>query len=109
MALIRRASMKGTAHLKSNAIIALCTAALGFAAPDRAAGQDIDDLGRRLAFDFEQCANACQIEFDESLFSCGEYRNPADGVQSADCRPRLDENFKTCLQACPVDPRRGQE
>lgn len=73
-----------------------------------AVADTLDEFQKRQFYDFEQCANACQIRFDQSLFLCGEYRKPADGVQSADCRPKLDEDFKSCLQACPADPRPDQ-
>jgi hypothetical protein len=70
-----------------------------------ASAQTLDDYTRRQIFDFEQCANLCQIDLDNRLFLCAPYREDKNRAAPENCFEDGYDRYDRCLKACPVDPR----
>lgn len=71
-----------------------------------ASAQTLDDYARQRVFDFEQCANACQIDLDQQLFLCAPYREDKSRPAPEDCYESNYDAYEQCMKACPVDPRK---
>jgi hypothetical protein len=80
--------------------------ALGVSFPVSA--QTLDDYLQRQVFDFEQCANACQIELDQGVFACAPYREDETRAAPEDCHDRNYKVYERCKSSCPLDPRQQQ-
>lgn len=67
--------------------------------------QTLEDYARLAAFEYEQCANVCQMQFDEGIFTCPPYRQLSDSSVAEDCRASKYERFQMCLRTCPPQPK----
>lgn len=94
----------------SHAIFALrpAIAATVLAFSSSVSTQTLDDYARLQIFDFEQCANACQIELDSQLFLCAPFREDKSQPAPKDCFKVNFDRYERCMNACPVDPRQLQ-
>jgi hypothetical protein len=98
----RRTAGKITFHLA--AITGSLAMGLGLAGA--VAAQTLDDYLQRQVFDFEQCANACQIDLDKRLFACAPYREDKSREAPDDCFESNYDLHNRCMNTCPVDPRK---
>ncbi|MDH4055664.1 MAG: hypothetical protein OEW68_05635 [Gammaproteobacteria bacterium] len=80
--------------------------AIGLAPFLAVSAQTLDDYAQRQVFDFEQCANACQIELDQQVFSCGPFREDKSRAMPEDCFESNYDQYERCMNACPADPRK---
>lgn len=60
---------------------------------------------RRPSFDYEQCANLCQIERDHGVTACMVADNPnkPDYPMPADCSDGGRKQYMACIAVCPAD------
>jgi hypothetical protein len=60
---------------------------------------------RRPSFEYEQCANLCQMERDHGLTACLVPDNPnkPDYPKPADCADGGRTQYLACIAMCPVD------
>lgn len=66
-------------------------------------------------YDFEQCANQCQIQQDEDAFLClkqdladeneDESESESEAGPFSDCHLNTQRALERCLSACPANPR----
>jgi hypothetical protein len=91
---------------KRNFLHLMLVSSLVFGASFPVSAQTLDDFLQRQLFDFEQCANACQIELDQQVFSCGPFREDKSRAMPKDCFENNYDRHKRCTNACPADPRK---
>lgn len=70
-----------------------------------ALAEGADEFLKQRIFEHEQCANVCQIEYDEKLFKCMPYRKDKEKQVPQNCAEKAEEKFDKCMNSCPVDPR----
>lgn len=70
-----------------------------------AAADTLADFQKRQLYDFEQCAGSCQVELDERLLGCPEFKDDAENIEALNCNADTREFYRRCLQMCPADPR----
>lgn len=60
---------------------------------------------RRPSFEYEQCANFCQMERDHGLTACLVADNPnkPDYPKPADCSDGGRKQYLACIAMCPAD------
>jgi hypothetical protein len=60
---------------------------------------------RRPSFNYEQCANQCQLERDRGMTACLVADNPNKPkyAKPADCSDGGHTQYKACLARCPAD------
>ena len=58
----------------------------------------------RPSFDFEQCANACQIELDKAASSCiASADSEAKAAEMGVCAEKATDRNRSCQKVCPPD------
>ena len=60
---------------------------------------------RQQIFEYEQCANDCQIKLDDRMFKCMPYRKDKEKQVKEDCPETAYEKYERCESKCPVNPR----
>ncbi len=103
--LVQRLS-KGTVVQCVGIVALLLTGAISLGSFISVSAQTLDDYNRQQIFDFEQCANACQIELDQQLFVCAPYREDKSREAPEDCFESNYEQYERCMNYCPIDPRK---
>lgn len=73
-----------------------------------ALADDLTDYQKRELYDFEQCAGSCQIDVDERLLRCPEYKDDSENIEAQICNTDAQQLYQRCLQMCPADPRPDQ-
>lgn len=101
----RRIRQRG--HVRGCSIPLIAAALALFATLSHA--QDADRYLKQRAYDYEQCANACQVQLDKKLFECMPYRKDKNKEVPEDCPETADDEYKRCMRSCPADPRPNQQ
>jgi hypothetical protein len=89
---------------------------LGLLAPPGAQTQELtlrDVITVRPSFEYEQCANACQIDVDRTVSACMNDALVTQRDVDGACMTAAIDNNNACLKSCPVDTgdkrARGEE
>jgi len=76
-------------------------------APPGAFAQELkleDVKTHRPSFDFEQCANACQIELDKAASTCiASADSEAKAAEMGVCAENATDRNRSCQKVCPPD------
>ena len=70
-----------------------------------AAEDRLSPFEKQERFDYEQCANQCQVTLDQRMYSCMPFRKDKRTKQPEDCAEVAYEIYNECVNYCPVDPR----
>lgn len=73
-----------------------------------AVAEELAEYQKRQLHDFEQCAGSCQIDVDERLLRCPEYKDDSENIEAQICNTDAQQLYQRCLQMCPADPRPDQ-
>lgn len=57
----------------------------------------------RPSFEYEQCANVCQIEVDKAASACMNAARDAKQDVDGACLTAATDNNNACLKSCPTD------
>lgn len=81
------------------------SALVSFALSLPVGADELQPFEQRELYEFEQCADLCQRQLDDSLFLCMPYRKDAEKEVAEDCGKISSDTYDRCMNACPVDPR----